>query len=133
MVPAHPLIAVAVALGLLAGCGGGDDGGDVAAFCEAVEALRTEDPFAELDLATPEEMRDAFDTLAGGADEIASTAPGEAEVQARRYAAAVDALRDALAGAGYVPTRVDTLRYSAAVADYTDAASSVDNAADSIC
>ena len=119
-------------LGLLSGCGGGD-GGDVAAFCEAVEDLRDDDPFAELQIASPGEMRDAFAELAAGVDRIADAAPDEVGTQADRYADAVEALRDELAGAGYDPTGVDQLDYGQAVAAYTEGAVSVDNAADALC
>jgi hypothetical protein len=121
--------ALAVAL---PGCGG-DDGGDLAAFCQAVEDLRDDDPFADLAIASPEDMRGAFDALAVSVDRIAESAPQEARTQAQRYADAVDDLRDELAGAGYDPTRVDQLRYGQAVAAYTEAATSVDNTADANC
>lgn len=134
MVPAHPLRLGAALAGcvLLAACGS-DDGGDLASFCEAVEELRSEDPFAELSLASPAEMRDAFDALAEAAGRIERQAPEETRVHAGRYREAIDALRDELAGAAYDPTRVDNLRYADAVSDYTDAAVSLDNAADAAC
>lgn len=117
---------------LVSGCGDDDDG-DLAAFCAAVEDLRDDDPFAELAIASPGEMRDAFADLADGVDRIADAAPAEARTQARRYADAVQDLRDELAGAGYDPTRVDSLDYGRAVAEYTEAAVSIDNAADALC
>lgn len=123
---------VAAALLGLAACGD-DAGGDRTTFCAAVEALRSEDPFAELEVASPGQMRDAFEALADGADRIAGAAPGEVSVQADRYRDAVGALRDELAGAGYDPTRMDGRRYARAVADYTEAADSLDNAADARC
>jgi len=129
---AQKLVGAVVLVGLLGGCGG-DDGGDVAAFCEAVEDLRDDDPFEELQIASPGEMRDAFADLAVGVDRIADAAPEEARSQARRYADAVEDLRDELAGAGYDPTRVDQLDYGQAVAAYTEGAVSVDNAADALC
>ena len=132
LLAAQKLIGALVLVGLLSGCGG-DDGGDVAAFCEAVEDLRDDDPFEELQVASPGEMRDAFADLADGVDRIADAAPDEVGTQADRYADAVEALRDELAGAGYDPTRVDQLDYGQAVAAYTEAAVSVDNAADALC
>lgn len=116
---------------VLAGCG--EDEGDLATFCRAVEDLRADDPFAELEIASPGEMRDAFAELAEGVERIAAAAPEEIGSQADRYADAVGSLRDELAGAGYDPTRVDTLRYGQAVAAYTEAATSVGNAADASC
>lgn len=121
----------ALALAVLGACGG--DEGDLAAFCEAVEALREDDPFADLAIASPGEMRDAFAELAEGVERIADEAPSGARSQSLRYADAVDALRDELAGAGYDPTRVDQLRYGQAVASYTEAATSVSNTADAAC
>ncbi len=126
-------MAVLLAVGALAVAGCGDDDGDEAAFCDAVAALRDDDPFAELALATPAEMRQAFDALAAGADRIADAAPGDAGVHADRYRDAVDDVRDELAGAGYDPTRVDGRRYARAVEEYTAAAGSLDNAADARC
>ncbi len=129
---ARKRIGAVVLVSLLSGCGG-DGGGDVAAFCEAVVGLRDDDPFEELQVASPGEMRDAFAELAAGVDRIADAAPDEVGTQADRYADAVEALRDELAGAGYDPTRVDQLDYGQAVAAYTEAAVSVDNAADALC
>ncbi|MCO8126998.1 hypothetical protein NHL50_07240 [Acidimicrobiia bacterium EGI L10123] len=120
-------------VGLLSGCGDDSGDGDVAAFCEAVEDLRDDDPFEELQVASPGEMRDAFADLAVGVDRIADAAPDEVRNQAQRYADAVEDLRDELAGAGYDLTRVDQLDYGQAVASYTEAAVSVDNAADALC
>lgn len=117
----------------LGACGNDDGAGDEAAFCDEVTALREEDPFTDLEVATPAEMREAFDALADGADRIAAAAPGDVEVQADRYRAAVEAVRDELAGAGYDPTRLDDRRYARAVEEYTAAAGSLDNAADARC
>lgn len=125
--------AVVASAGLLGACGGDDGGGDLAGFCQAVEDLRTDDPFAELDIASPGEMRDAFAQLAEGVERVADAAPTEARTQSERYADAVAALRDELAGAGYDPTRVDQQRYGQAVAAYTEAATSVGNTADANC
>jgi len=118
---------------VLAGCGGDDGAGDPAAFCRAVDELREGDPFADLAVASPGEMRDAFAALARGADRIADAAPDDAEVQADRYVDAVAALRDELAGAGYDLRRLDVARYQDAVAAYGEAATSLGNAARSRC
>lgn len=118
---------------LLVGCGDDDGSGDPAAFCAAVDELRSNDPFAELAVASPGEMRDAFAALAEGAQRIADAAPEPARVQARRYAERIDVLRDELAGAGYDPRQVDVQRYADAVDDYREAATSLGNAADATC
>lgn len=132
LLAAQNLVGALVLVGLLTGCG---DGGraDPEAFCAGVDELRDDDPFAELAVASPGEMRDAFAELADAAGRIEAAAPAEAAVQAERYLDAIDALRDELAGAAYDPTRVDTLRYGDAVSEYTDAAISLDNAADAAC
>lgn len=136
MVPTHPLTRILGALLasaslLLGACG--DDDGDRAAFCEAMVELRELDPFQDLDIASPEDMRDAFQTLAEDADRIASLAPPDARPQARRYESAIDELVDELSGAGYDPRRLDALRYGQATEEYTDAAVSLDNAAQGAC
>ena len=123
----------ALVIGISLGGCGEDDGGDQEAFCAAVADLEANDPFAELAIASPGEMRDAFADLAEGVGRIADAAPSEVRSQAQRYAEAVESLRDELAGAAYDLTRVDQLPYGQAVAEYTEAAVSVDNAADAIC
>ena len=135
MVPAPPLRAVAAALLALGALGGCDDGrqADPEAFCAAFEDLRDGDPFADLAVASPGEMRDAFATLADGAGRMDDAAPDDVAVQARRYAEAVEVLRDELAGGGYDLTQVDRERYAAGVEAYTRAARSLGNAARATC
>lgn len=123
---------------VLTGCaddggGGGGGGGDPAAFCAAFDDLREGDPFADLAVASPGEMRDAFAALADGAERIADAAPPDAGLQARRYADAVEALRDELAGGGYDLTQVDHGRYRDGVEAYGRAATSLANAARARC
>ena len=112
---------------------GGDDAPDPEAFCAGIERLRESDPFAELTVASPGEMRDAFSLLARGAARVAEAAPDDAAVQARRYADAVEGLRDEMAGGGYDLTQVDRARYREGVEDYGEAATSLANAARAIC
>lgn len=126
------VVAGAIAAGL-AGCGSDDDDGDVAAFCEAVTELQDDDPFAELEIASPGEMRAAFDRLDEGVERIAETAPSEARQQAESYQDSVDELIDQLRGAGFDPRNLDPLDYRAATDAYGDAAISVDNAAAAVC
>ncbi len=125
------VMAAAIIAGLTS-CGH-DSNGDLTAFCTAVDDLKSNDPFADLAIASPEEMRAAFDALATGVDRIARSAPSAARVQARAYRDAVSELVDQLRGAGFDPRAVDALAYRTAVADYQDAAVSVDNAATSLC
>ena len=126
-----PVVVTAAILGGLTACGG--DQGDVKAFCAAVDDLKAHDPFAGLEVASPGEMRAAFDQLAAGVDQVSSSAPSAARVQARAYRDAVRELIDQLRGADFDPRAVDALAYRKAVADYQDAAVSVDNAATSLC
>ena len=132
MVPAHPLTRVlALLVLLLAACG--SDGGDRASFCDGIERLRRDDPFAELAVASPGEMRDAFDDLRETAEAVASDAPSDAEVAADRYLATVDDLLDQLRGAGFELTELDLPAYRRATSEYGEAAASLDNAGRAIC
>ena len=125
-------MAVTVLVAVVSGCGD-DGGGDLEAFCASVEALRDQDPFADLEIASPEEMRAAFDQLSEGVERIADDAPPDVEVQADAYRASVDQLVDQLRGAGFDPSQVDALAYGRAVEEYQSAAVSVDNSARSLC
>ena len=116
---------------LLGGCSG--DGGDLRTFCAEVEDLRSDDPFADLAVASPQEMRSAFDDLEEAVRRIDVAAPDEVETQASRYRDALDEVVDHLRGAGYDPRQLDALAYGDATAEYTEAADSLDNAADSLC
>lgn len=127
------LAAVAATVAALAGCSDDGSAGDRQAFCEAVESLAADDPFADLEVASPREMRSAFAELRDGADAIEDSAPPEASVPASDYLAAVDELMDQLSGAGYDPRSLDPLEYGRAVEDYTEAATSVTNAANATC
>ncbi len=126
-------IVVLLVAGVLGGCGSDGDEGDLEAFCAAVESLRDEDPFAELEIASPGEMQAAFGRLDAGVDAIESAAPSEARRQARAYQDSVDELIDQLRGAGFDPRNVDPLAYRQATAAYGNAAVSVDNAAANLC
>lgn len=126
-------VAVALAVGLLSACGDDDNGGDVASFCSAVDALAADDPFAELAVASPQEMRAAFDELRDGVEAIARSAPDDVSGRADRYLDSVDELIDQLRGAGYDPRQLDTLRYGTATDAYEEAAVSIENAAEDAC
>ncbi len=125
-------LAVTVAALALSGCGA-DGGGDLASFCDAVDALEANDPFADLDVASPGEMRTAFDHLREGVQRIADAAPDELDASAGRYADTVDTLIDHLRAADFDPRNLDTLRYRTAAADYEEAAVSIENAATGSC
>ena len=128
--------AAAAALALAAlgvACCGDDDGGDLASFCDAVHTLADDDPFADLDVASPAEMSTAFARLRDGVAEIASTAPADLEGRADRYLDTVDDLIDQLQGAAFDPRDLDSLAYRTAAADYETAAVSIENAADDAC
>lgn len=110
-----------------------DDDRDAASFCDAVATLRGEDPFAELDVARPEQMRTAFSELQELADEVRDLAPPDVRPRAERYAEAVDAVVEELTGAAYDPRLLDPLRYRRATRDYTEAAVRLDDAAGTVC
>ncbi len=125
--------ALGLSVAALAGCGDDGGGGDIASFCAAVDELADDDPFDGLDVASPQEMRAAFDELRAGVDAIARSAPADLESRTDRYLDSVDALMDQLRGTGYDPRQLDTLRYRTATNDYEEAAVSVENAADDAC
>lgn len=124
---------ITVALAVGAAACSDDGGGDLASFCEAVETLAGDDPFAELSVASPEEMRTAFDQLRDGVADIAAAAPDDLEGPADRYLDTVDVLIEQLRGAGYDPRDLDSLAYRTAASDYEAAAVSVENAAGAAC
>lgn len=123
---------VALTIAALGACSS-DASGDLTSFCVAVDDLADNDPFAELDVASPEEMRDAFDRLQAGVQEIADDAPDDLRSRADRYADTVAQLIDQLRGAGFDPRQLDTLRYRTAARDYEEAAVSIENAAADAC
>lgn len=126
-------VGIVAAAALLTSCGDDDGSGDVASFCEAVESLAADDPFGELAVASPQEMRAAFDELRDGVEAIARSAPDDLSGRADRYLDSVDALIDQLRGAGYDPRQLDTLHYGTATDAYEEAAVSVENAAEDAC
>lgn len=128
------VLAATVVLGALglAACGG-DSGADEEAFCAAYDRLGQNNPFSELTMASPDEMKAAFDQLAEAADEIADAAPSNASVQADAYASAIDALMDQLRAAGYDPRNVDATAYQQAVTEYQETGGSLGREAEAIC
>ena len=134
MVPAHPLTRGLLAVSLVLAPGAcRDDDGDPAAFCEGVEGLRDDDPFADLAVASPREMRVAFEALDTDAGRVADAAPPEAETQADRYRDAVGELLDQLRGAGFDLRELDLPAYRQATDEYDEAAVSLDNSATASC
>ena len=116
-------VLAAALLVLLVACGGDDGDGDAAAFCERLDRLSTNDPFAALgSSATGAEVRVAFQALVERAKELVGEAPPEPRPAAERYEQAAVELESLLAGAGYDGSRVDTAAYRQAQLDYLDAA-----------
>lgn len=130
--PLALLAAIAVVTLGVASCSD-DDSGDLATFCDAVHDLADNDPFADLSVASPEEMQTAFEQLRDGVAEIASAAPDDLRGRADRYLDAVDDLTAQLRGAAFDPRDLDSLAYRTAAADYEAAAVSIENAAGSAC
>lgn len=121
-----------VTLGL-AGCGDDGEPADLATFCTRFDELSGASPFAELTIATPGEMRAAFDSLRDSADGLVRVAPADVELAATDYRDAVGVLVAELEAAGFDSRNVDTLTYGRAVDDYSDAAVALDRAAASAC
>ncbi len=128
----RPRAAALIVVALLSACGG-DGEGDLEAFCDAVQDLRETDPFEELTIASPEEMKTAFDELRSGADDVADHAPPEQRPRAEEFRDSVGALVDEMRGAGYDLRALDDLAYRSAVGDYLDAAVAVENSTDATC
>jgi hypothetical protein len=119
------LAAALTALVTLAGaCGGGsEDTSDAKAFCQQLDRLAANDPFAAFgDRATDEEVSTAFDALVARAGALRHVAPAEARASAREYAEAAAALQRLLAAADFDGTKVDARAYRDQQLRYTKAA-----------
>lgn len=127
------MLAVAAAVLVVAACGDDDGGGSPAAFCSAYDSLREDDPFERLDVASPGEMKSAFDLLDEAAAAVADRAPEETAVPAERYETAVGDLVDQLRAAGYDLRNLDRPGYRQATEAYNQAAVSLENAAAATC
>ena len=126
-----PLLLV---LGLLgpAACGDDDDG-DPAAFCERLDRLTSNDPFAAFgDRATTAEIELAFTALVERVDELVEVAPPDARAAARDLRDATVALDELLAEAGY-GTDVDPRAYREQQERYGEAATRLERYLTAIC
>lgn len=108
----------------LAGCGGGgSDDGDHAAFCDRLDRLTTNDPFAAFgDRATAADIEVAFEALVQRAQELVDVAPPEARAAADQYAEAAEALDGLLEDVGYDGAAVDARAYRGHQVAYGEAA-----------
>jgi hypothetical protein len=121
--------AVAIVLGtigliVLATTGGGDDepSADRGAFCERLDRLTSNDPFAAFgERATAAEIAQAFDALVARTEELVDLAPDDVRGAARDAADSATRLRDLLAAADGDASEVDPLAYRAAQDRYTEA------------
>ena len=128
------LLLVAVLAPAACGDDGPSDAERAATFCQRLERLTRNDPFAAFgDRATPAEIRAAFQALVERADELVDTAPDEARANARAYAAAAEGLDSILAGAGYDGTRVDQRAYREVQTDYVQVAARLERYLESEC
>lgn len=125
------LAGIVVLVTTATGCGGDDR--SVTAFCESVESLRSDNPFASRPVSTPEQMQTAFAGLHRGARQIAGSAPAEVRGQAERYLLTVEGLIEVLSPVGYRPLDVDRLAYDEATSRHAAATDSLENAADAVC
>lgn len=129
------LVALSLAAAVLAGCG--DDGpgeGDAALFCERLDRLTTNDPFAAFgDTASARDIETAFAALLARADELVDVAPPDVRAAAGDYADAARALDAMLDEAGYLPSVVDPGAYRNEQTAYTEAAARLERYLESEC
>ena len=121
---------------LVAACG--DDGPSgperAVTFCERLDRLAGNDPFAAFgEQATSAEVAAAFEALVARADELVEVAPEEASAAARDYAESATALDSLLRGAGYDGTRVDVRTYREQQTRYAEAARRLERHLESEC
>lgn len=133
---ARPLLVTVLVLGLVGvGACGGDDGGgaDPAGFCEQLDRLAENDPFAALGATASEaEMEAAFRALVARAEELADAAPADARAASAAYLDAVERLDALLADAGY-GTDVDVRAYRAAQTDHVEATTRLERYLNDVC
>jgi hypothetical protein len=130
------LVLLVGAAALAAGCGDDEpsDGERAAAFCERLDRLTTNDPFAAFgDRATAGEVQAAFEALVARADGLLDTAPDEARAAARDYADAAHGLDSLLAGAAYDGAAVDVREYRDEQLRYVEAATRLERHLTSEC
>lgn len=110
-------VAVAVAVGgiVLAGCSDdGDDGGDLAAFCEANATIDGADPFAAASADEAEQVATEMRTaLEAGLDSAPAAVEDDVVVLHRSFGGMLDELE----AAGYEPGAVDPDELFAATAE----------------
>jgi predicted trehalose synthase len=129
-------VVLATAAGAVAACGDDapTDAERAATFCERLDRLTSNDPFAAFgDEATSAEVAAAFEALVERAEELAETAPDEARAAARDYAESASALEELLRSAGYEGAEVDTRAYRDQQARYAEAARRLERHLDSEC
>lgn len=129
------LAALSFAAAVVAGCGDGGPGdGDGALFCERLDRLTTNDPFATFgDTASARDIETAFTALVARADELVDVAPPDVRAAAADYADAARALDAMLADAGYLPSVADPGAYRDEQAAYTEAAARLERYLESEC
>lgn len=129
------LAALSFAVALLAGCG--DDGpgdGDAARFCERLDRLASNDPFAAFgDTASAQDIERAFAALVERADELLDVAPPDVRAAAGEYADAARALDAMLADAGYLPDVADPGAYREQQTAYTEVAARLERYLEGQC
>jgi hypothetical protein len=119
------LLLLPAAIPLLATAACGDDAGsaDATAFCQHLERLTENDPFAAFgDRADDEQIEEAFHALVARSEELVDLAPDEERPTARDYADAARGLDEIMAAAGYDGARLDARAYRDQQVRYADAA-----------
>ena len=130
------LVLLATGAWAVAACGDDapTDAERAATFCERLDRLTANDPFAAFgDEATSTEVATAFEALVERAEELADTAPDEARAAARDYAESAAALEDLLRSAGYDGPEVDARAYREEQARYAEAARRLERHLESEC
>lgn len=127
-------VVLAVLGTVLVTSGGDERGPDPVAFCDQLDRLTRNDPFAAFgDRATTAEVLAAFTALEARAEELRVLAPDAARAVATDLAEATTAMADLLRATGGDPAAVDTRAYREEQRRYAEAADRLERYLTSSC